>query len=38
VRMRRDSGNSVVGGALITLIAMRGLVCSAASGVMGGRF
>lgn len=36
--MRWDSGNSVAAGALITLIAMRGFVFSAASGVTGGRF
>jgi hypothetical protein len=36
--MRWDKGNSVAAGALITLIAMRRFVCSAASGVTGGRF
>jgi hypothetical protein len=34
--MRWDSGNSVAAGTLITLIAMRGFVCSAASCVPGG--
>lgn len=33
--MRWDSGNSVAAGALITLIATRRFVCSAASGVRG---
>jgi hypothetical protein len=36
--MRWDDGDSVAVGALITLIAMRRFVCSAASGVTGGRF
>jgi hypothetical protein len=36
--MRWDNGESVAAGALITLIAMRRFVCSAASGVTGGRF
>ncbi len=36
--MRWDKGNSVAAGALITLIAMRRFVCSAASGVKRGRF
>ena len=36
--MRWDNGDSVAAGALITLIAMRRFVCSAASGVTGGRF
>jgi hypothetical protein len=34
--MRWDNGDSVAAGALITLIAMRRFVCSAASGVTGG--
>ena len=34
--MRWDSGDSVAAGALITLIAIRQFVCSAALGVTGG--
>ena len=36
--MRWDNGDSVAGGALITLIAMRRFVCSTALGVTGGGF
>jgi hypothetical protein len=36
--MQWDKGSSVAGVTLITLIAVRRFVCSAASGVTGGRF
>jgi len=36
--MRWDKGSSVAAAALISLIAMRLFVCSAASGVKRGRF